>query len=680
MAAIAFNIFGLQGPFHSEKNFSFDMMSRFFYFASRSKKPIIEQYDHQDAFMTRDIRREFKELVKAAGERDRLWMTGYLEAFTDDESAPLASSAITAPISPAIPSAGEPLVSMSSQPVAPAAPTATTNTVVSQLPAQPAGATLQSALVIFGTETGNSKKIASQVQQELKNTGLKTKLVSTSLVKTDELYKSELIVLVCSTHGDGEPPESAKGFHSAMQNLKVPLSSQKFAVLGLGDSSYPAFCQTGKDFDSFFDKAGATRLHPLGECDVDYQETAENWINGLLHALQTDPGKVNTGSAGNLPVNVSNGNHNGNGLTATLTKPQTVTATKGKTLARVRSNYSLTDTRASKEIRHIEFESDTEIDYLPGDSVGIVPANDLSETLEVLHTLRIPGDEVLTWRSEQYSAIDLFQNKLSLRYLPQRVMKAYENLTLKKLPSERLDLISILESFPPNENIDKQRIVDILEPIVPRYYSIASSPEYHGKNEVHITVADVMIETKRRVYRGLCTGNLFHMPENKELEFKIARNDNFRLPDANTDIIMIGPGTGIAPFRSFLFEREAQGHSGKNWLFFGNRNFAHDFLYQTELLDFFASGTLSKINTAFSRDGDRKVYVQHRMLEHAKELYEWLENGSVMYVCGSKHPMSKDVDEALFNIIEKQRRNGRKDAETYFNDLIESGRYKKDVY
>ncbi len=619
------------------------------------------------------MRSQFKELLKNAGGEDLAWMQGYLEALQDvrQQALPVVQSNKSE-----LPVETPDRVMSVSGPVVPDRATLP--------PDVNSSANFSSALVIYGTETGNSQKVATGINQKLKNAGLKTKLVSTSMVKLDELYKAELIVIVCSTHGDGEPPAAALAFYNALKNATAAMNSQYYAVLALGDSSYPLFCQTGKDIDVFFERLGARRLLPVGTCDVDYAATAEAWGNELLavvtagknsQPLETAKATVSSSLA---MAAYSNGSPS---AAAVMVAPSRVAVTpQGGYSGTIRCNYALTDARASKEIRHIEIECQTPIDYLPGDSVAVVPCNDPAAVADVLRALRLDPHQEITWRGITASLKELLQNRISIRYLPARVMKQYENLTLKKLPEVRMDLIDILQYFPPNEAIDKTNIIKILEPITPRYYSIASSPAYHGRNEVHLTVADVQVEAWRRTYKGLCSGHLFSCAEGEEIPFKIQKNDNFRLPESDKDIIMIGPGTGIAPFRSFLYEREALGHTGRNWLFFGNRNFAYDFLYQTELLALFDSGLLTKINTAFSRDNDHKIYVQHRMLANSKEIYDWIDNGAYVYVCGSKYPMSKDVDEALFRIIEKERRNGRKDAEEYFNTLMETGRYKKDVY
>ncbi|WCL50928.1 diflavin oxidoreductase [Leptospira sp. GIMC2001] len=663
--------------------------------------------------MKRNVKNEFKELVRISTPNDRFWMSGYLDAVIEEDPDTIELPRITQEkdSSRVLETAQKNIqkteyMSMAeniqAQPQSQVLQTAIVNPSINISAGNPAQSfTLpKTATIVYGTETGNSKKIASQVQNQLKGLGLKTKVSSTSQYKVDDLSKEELLVTIISTHGDGEPPEAARSFHTALSKLDKNLSHLKFSVLALGDSSYPLFCQTGKDIDQYLSKANAVRIHDLGLCDVDYEETANAWSTSLIESLQSGiksavgvgavmqqatHAQENEANGNYVASNFANGNGNQNGNGNNGISQQSIpqaNAPKNKNfyLGKISQSINLTDAKSGKEIRHIEIQSETDIDYLPGDSVGIIPKNDLATVSSILKLLKFSPDQTIQWKGNSIQALDAFENKISIRFLPKRVLTAYENLTLRKLPDERLDLIDLLEEYLPHESIDRQAVVDLLEPITPRYYSISSSPEAHGKNEVHITVADVDINASKRNYKGLCTGFLFQFVEGSSVEFKIQKNNNFRIPESNADIIMIGPGTGIAPFRSFLFEREALGHTGKNWLFFGNRHFSLDFLYQTELLEFFDSGVLSKFNTAFSRDSDKKVYVQDKIRENGKELFEWIESGAILYICGSKDPMSKDVDDTLIEIIHRARQLGKIDAKKYLDNLIETGRYKKDVY
>lgn len=652
--------------------------------------------------MKRDIKKEFKDIVRVAAPVEKVWMSGYLEANIDEDLDPVS---ITSPLKPKDNTDSIPREKNSSNGnylsmVGSLANTDVVSKEVSQNGNNNSNSTIvvlepppqhgesnsrkipKTINIVFGTETGNSKKVASNLCQSLKSIGFKSKLSSTSQYKVNDLTKEEAIVCIVSTHGDGEPPEAARKFYTELKDSKEQLNHLNFAVLALGDSSYPLFCQTGKDIDAFFQKLGAFRMIPTGHCDVDYEEVSEVWTKNLLQVLQSGLASDNSNEVISsqvtqvFPTSPSSSVNSTNG--AIVREPPS----KGKNLllGRIRTNISLTDARASKEIRHIEIESDNDIPYLPGDSVGLFPKNDSQTVNSILKLLRLDASDIILWRDQEFKAKSFFLEKVSIRYLSERVLNNYESLTRKKMTKNRFDLIDILMEYPPHESIDKQSIVQLLEPLPPRYYSIASSPESHGTNEVHITVADVEVNAARRDYRGLCTGNLFEIEEGTEIEFRIQRNENFRLPESHADIIMIGPGTGIAPFRSFLYEREALGHTGKNWLFFGNRNFSYDFLYHAEFLELFDNGILTQINTAFSRDSDTRVYVQNKLWEKKEELMQWIENGAIIYICGSKDPMSKDVDDMLLNIFHDKWKTGKKEASKYLEALIESGRYKKDVY
>lgn len=666
--------------------------------------------------MSRDIKQEFKEIVRVAAPFEKLWMSGYLEANIDEDLHPsgfdngLKSSENSEAESLNQNREKEKYLSMaksisleskhenefyqngnlSQKPnftiATIEAPSNKLNGSNHQANVMSISKTIQ---IVFGTETGNSKKVANSIGQKLKSLGLKSKILGTTQFRAKDLSNEEIFVCIVSTHGDGEPPEAARKFYNELKESKEKLTHLKYAVLGLGDSSYPLFCQTGKDIDKFLKNLGAKQILPTGYCDVDYEEVSQEWTNSLLKAIQSEL-FINNTIDENYPntefgsFQISESIHSKskiltNSKDSTIGKQSTPSG-KNTIIGRIRSNNSITDSRSTKEIRHIEIESEVEIPYQPGDSIGIFPKNDNKTIATILRLLGLEANEEIVWRDQKYPVKLLFQKKVSIRYLSERVLDCYERLTKRKMTRERLDLIDVLSEYPPHDSIDRQSIIDILEPIPPRYYSIASSPLTHGTREVHITVADVNIDAPRRKYQGLCTGNLFSLEEGSNIEFRILNNENFRIPESDTDIIMIGPGTGIAPFRSFLYERDGLGHTGKNWLFFGNRNFSYDFLYQSDLLELFDNETLTKINTAFSRDSDRKVYVQDKLWEKREEIMEWIENGATIYICGSKVPMSQDVDDMLIEIFHNRWKTGRISAKEYLNQLIDSGRYKKDVY
>jgi sulfite reductase (NADPH) flavoprotein alpha-component len=344
------------------------------------------------------------------------------------------------------------------------------------------------------------------------------------------------------------------------------------------------------------------------------------------------------------------------------------------------TSINLNDIDSNKETYHIEITTDEPIIYEPGDSIGIIAKNSDAAVMKILELLDASPVQTVTFKKENYNLFDLFKHKINIQYLPERIIQKYAAVVQKEIPAIRMDLIDLLRIYPLDQSISMQQLVDILDPVAPRLYSISSSPAAHGENEVHITVGRSTFEVDSQKRFGLCSDYLSCMNVDDTLEIYVQRNSSFKLPHADTDIIMIGPGTGIAPFRSFLFERDATGAQGRNWLFFGDQHFVSDFLYQTELLTLFETGTLTRLNTAFSRDQQEKIYVQHRMLQQAAELYEWIKNGASIYVCGAKYPMSTDVENTLLQIIQTEGGMNEEEAAHYLNELSEHGKYHKDVY
>jgi sulfite reductase (NADPH) flavoprotein alpha-component len=512
--------------------------------------------------------------------------------------------------------------------------------------------------VLYGTETGNSKKISTKLATALKSKQHKVTVAALDQYKLANLPTENLVFIIMSTHGDGEPPVAAKKFYDYLHNNRHDLKNLKYAVLALGDSSYPLFCKAGEDVDARLSMLGAKQVLPIEKLDTDFYAPSEAWINNVLNNLTAL-------SVGALLSNQSK---------------QAIKHVKTFYKGRIKTHLNLNDKGSSKETFHIEIESDEGIYYLPGDSLGIVTPNADEDVYEVLNLLSADKNQTIEYKNETCMLFDLFKYKLSILYLPLRIVEKYAALAKTELPSVRLDLKNILSLYPATENLAVAQLINILEPITPRLYSISSSPSAHGNNEVHITVGRNKFMINDKTKYGFCSNHFAGLNEGDKVNFYINPNDNFRLPQHDKDIIMIGPGTGVAPFRSFIFHRNEEGASGRNWLFFGDQHFATDFLYQSEMLSFFDTGSLAKINTAFSRDQKEKLYVQHRMLQQSKELFAWIEGGAHVYVCGCKNTMAKDVEATLIEIISKEGKFDAKEAEDYLNRLEEEGRYAKDVY
>ncbi|MEO8583012.1 MAG: flavodoxin domain-containing protein [Flavitalea sp.] len=513
--------------------------------------------------------------------------------------------------------------------------------------------------IVYGTETGNSKKVATDFALKAKKNSINAKVVSLDQYRLNDLPKEEYLLAVISTQGEGEPPAAAKKFYDHIHQNGFKLEKLKYGVFALGDTSYPLFCKAGEDVDAQLEKLGGQRFIPIQKCDVDYESEAEGWFGQVLHQLSTD-GNASTA------------------LPAVITTP--AIKSKGKKIynGTVLSNVVLNDTGSAKETHHIEISAD-DLEYTPGDSMGVIPENPLHIVEPVLQLLELNRNKIFSFRHEEVTAFDLFKKKLNIFYLPERVVSKYSQLVEQEIPVTKIGLLDLLKIYPLKSTAQADQLIEILEPISPRLYSISSSPEAHS-GEMHITVARDKFHVDDEWKCGLCSDFLSQLKSDNNAEFYIHKNLQFRLPADDRDIIMIGPGTGIAPFRSFLAQRDATGATGRNWLFFGDQHFVTDFLYQTELLNWVSTGVLTKLNVAFSRDTKEKVYVQHKMMNNGQELYNWLLNGATLYVCGAKEPMSVDVEDTLMEIVQKFGGKTIEESVQFVELLKDESRYLKDVY
>lgn len=516
--------------------------------------------------------------------------------------------------------------------------------------------------VLYGTETGNSKKLANDFAAKLKKHGVQAKLKSMDQYRLSDLEKETALIAVISTHGDGEPPESARRFYDHIHTQNLTLNKLQYAVVGLGDTAYPLFCKAGEDLDKQFERLNGQRIAEVKKCDVDFEHDAHQWLENLVEKYFLKCGSLSAESVAEVKIAGKTGR----------------TKLDGTLL----STVNLNDIGSNKETYHIELETSEPIDYEPGDALGIVPANAPFAVESVLKAMGLAGTELFEYKGKTENAASLFTHHINILHLPERVVKLYAAAAKNEVPGQRFDLADLLLKYPPKSSIPDmaQDLISILDPIAPRLYSISSSPSMHGDSEVHITVGKHSFKANGQNYFGHCSSFLAGLQPGHSLKVYVHKNHAFKLPPPDTDVIMIGPGTGIAPFRSFLFERDATGAPGRNWLFFGEQHFISDFLYQTELQSFYERGVLTKFNAAFSRDQTEKVYVQHKMMQHADELYSWLEEGAHIYVCGTKDPMSTDVEKTLIDIISQKKKIGRPDAEAALQTLTEAGRYHKDVY
>jgi len=529
----------------------------------------------------------------------------------------------------------------------------------SSLPA-PAPAVAGKVTITYGTETGNSKRVATDFAARAKKAGINAKLVSLDQYRLTDLPKEEYFLTVISTQGEGEPPEAAKKFYDHIHHNGFKLDKLKYSVLALGDTSYPLFCKAGEDVDEQLLKLGGSRIADIQKCDVEFDEEANQWFANVLKKLAENK------STPAIAV-------------APAAAPDKKAAGKKAYAGTILSNINLNDRGSNKETYHIEIAADG-VEYECGDSIGIVPENADIVVEKILSLAKgINAGKKIQYKTETLTVFDLLKYKLNISHLITNVIKRYAGIIGTDITATKMDLYDLLKAYPVKDAAQFEEVLGILNPVAPRLYTLASSPAAHS-GEVHVIVAkDMFVVNEERKY-GVCSAFLGRQKPDSALKFFVQKNKRFRLPAPDKDIIMIGPGTGIAPYRSFLAERDATGATGKNWLFFGEQHFASDFLYQTELQNWFETGVLTKINVAFSRDQPEKIYVQHRMWEQGAELYNWISSGAYVYLCGKKDPMSVDVEHTLVDIIEKYGEKTTEEAKEYFLQMQNEGRYCEDVY
>lgn len=537
--------------------------------------------------------------------------------------------------------------------------------------------------VLYGSQTGNSSGLSKKLAKKLEEQGLQVTLSAMGDFKPNGLKKIENLLIVVSTHGEGEPPDNAIPLHEFLNSKRAPkLDGLKYSVLALGDTSYEFFCQTGKDFDLRLQELGGTPIVPRVDCDVDFDEAAAEWMNDVLATLSSTPATAGNVSSEAVVAAVSGGESEYN-----RTNPFK---------AEVLENLNLNGRGSDRETRHIELSLEgSNLDYEPGDSLGVFPENHPRLVDELIAAMGWNADERVTVNKsgEQVSVYEALLRYFEITAVTKPVVQELAKLSPDSGLADLLandaefrnvmnscDLLDLVQDYN-LKGIPAGEFVAVLRKIPARLYSIASSSKSFP-DEVHLTVRTVRYEARGRERYGVCSVHLAERIEaGDSLPVYIQHNPNFKLPEnPDAPIIMIGPGTGVAPFRSFLGEREETGAEGKTWLFYGDQHFLTDFLYQTEWQRWLKDGVLTKMDVAFSRDTEHKVYVQHRMLENSKELYQWLQEGAVIYVCGDEKKMAHDVHGALATILEQEGGLTSEQASEYLTRLQQEKRYQRDVY
>ncbi|NRE84366.1 NADPH-dependent assimilatory sulfite reductase flavoprotein subunit [Klebsiella michiganensis] len=545
-------------------------------------------------------------------------------------------------------------------------------------PAQ--AAEVPSITLISASQTGNARRVAEALRDDLQAAQLNVKLVNAGDYKFKQIASEKLLVVVTSTQGEGEPPEEAVALHKFLFSKKAPkLTDTAFAVFGLGDTSYEFFCQSGKDFDNKLAELGGERLLDRVDADVEYQAAAAEWRTRVVEVLKA---RAPAAAPSQLLTSGS--------VNEIHTSPYTKEAPLTATLA---VNQKITGRDSEKDVRHIEIDlGDSGLRYQPGDALGVWYQNDPALVKELVELLWLTGAEPVTVDGKTLPLAEALEWHFELTVNTGNIVENYATLTrsesLLPLVGDKAQLqhyaattpIVDMVRFSPAQ-LDAQALVDLLRPLTPRLYSIASS-QTEVESEVHVTVGVVRYDIEGRARAGGASSFLAdRVEEDGEVRIFIEHNDNFRLPaNPQTPVIMIGPGTGIAPFRAFMQQRAAEGAEGKNWLFFGNPHFTEDFLYQVEWQSYVKEGVLSRIDLAWSRDQQQKVYVQDKLREQGAELWRWINDGAHIYVCGDANRMAKDVEQTLLEVIAEYGAMDAEAADEFLSELRVERRYQRDVY
>lgn len=548
-----------------------------------------------------------------------------------------------------------------------------------ETPAVPAAETGTALTILYGTQTGNAEGIAAELSRQAGDRGYAARSVSLAEFRPAALAREKLVVLIVSTHGEGDPPDDAELFHEYLMSDRAKrLAGLRYSVLALGDSSYVNFCQTGREFDARLAELGAERFEPMVECDLDFGAASASWSGRIIDRLAEH---LDAGRAASVPRL--------HAVSAAKTYDRT-----NPLRAEVLVNQTITGPASTRDVRHIELSIEgSGMVYEPGDALAVIADNPPQLVAGLIDELQLDPDEAVAIGGESTGLRDALRNRLEITTLSLGFLRAWADHTGHEA------LRSILADAKPDvlaEFLGSHQVVDIvrrypapvsareftamLRALSPRSYSIASSPTANP-GEVHLTVAPVRYEAFGHEHWGAASTMLAdRLAPGDDVLVYVEKNPRFRLPAPDVPIVMIGPGTGVAPFRAFVEERAEQRAGGGNWLIFGERRFADDFLYQLEWQRHLRRGNLDRLDVAFSRDQRKKVYVQDRLRENGAELFRWIEDGAVLYVCGDATQMAPAVEDALLDVLAEFGRSDREAAAARLRELRRSGRYRRDVY
>jgi sulfite reductase (NADPH) flavoprotein alpha-component len=556
-----------------------------------------------------------------------------------------------------------------------------------------------SLLILFGSQTGTAEGLAKRLSKLAATRGFDARVRDAADHAQIDWRLQRTLLVVTSTYGDGEMPDNAQSFWEWLQTENAPpmLAHLQFAVLALGDRSYADFCGAGKKIDRQLEALGARRFFNRVDCDLDYETEAKAWMDGALRAAQqlgADPGPTGpaTEPFANLPVTSANGSSHAHASAA----PSEETYSKLNPFPAVcLKNLCLNKPGSGKEVRHFELDlGGSRLTYEPGDALGVVPRNCPALVEEFLRVQGASGEEVIRVDQSEVPLREALSSRMDITKPSNQLLAEVGRLSpaselARLLAPDRAaelkrwlwgrDVVDILSLLAAPVPVDQ--LPTLLRKLAPRFYSISSSPRAHP-GQVHLTVSALRYQSHGRQRKGVASTYLAdRLPANRAVKLFVQPSRGFKLPaDGAVPIIMVGPGTGIAPFRAFLEERQTSGARGKNWLFFGEQKRAVDFLYEDQLLNWRKEGHLTRFDAAFSRDQVEKIYVQHLMLEHSGQVWGWLQEGAYFYVCGDASRMAKDVDAALHTIAERAGGLTSDGAREFVNRLKTEKRYQRDVY
>lgn len=588
---------------------------------------------------------ELKKIIEKSSDKQLAWLSGYLWGLAEKNSNEQAL------------------------------PNITTTTDVTQ------AVQAKKVTILSASQTGNARRVANELTQDIERLGIEVTHLPAGEYKAKKLSQEEILILITSTQGEGEPPEEALPLYKYLFAAKAPkLANLQFAVMGLGDSSYPKFCQAAKDFDQRLAELDAQRMLLRVDADTDFQTVSTNWRQAVIDKL----------SSLQQSTSISSKENN---TSSSVVVNSSLYHRNNPFIAPVNVNQKITSRDSDRDIRHIEFDlTGSDINYQPGDALGVWYQNSDELVDEILNITQLTGDELVEHNGQQITLktaliehVELTQNT---PVIIEKYAQAIQNPELLTLSKDREALIEMSQTLPLVDmlnryqgNLTAQTLVALLRPLTPRFYSIASAQDEVG-DEVHLTVNVVRYQIEGKTRTGGASNFLANqIADQDQVKIFVEHNDNFRLPnDTNTPIIMIAAGTGIAPFRAFLQQRSAQCATGKNWLFFGNPHFISDFLYQVEWQNYVKEGLLTNIDLAWSRDQAEKIYVQDKLIAQGSEIWQWLQQGAYIYVCGDAKRMAKAVDLALQQILMTQAQYSQEQAINYLDELRSQKRYQRDVY